>query len=263
VFLVEVSASSVTDGEGNIVGKMASFIDITARRELEERILRQERLAVLGQIAGGIVHDLRNPLGWIKGSTYFLETAIQEPDADVTKAVELLKRGVSKSEKIIDGLLSFVRPSSPKQQEVYVNDVAQKALSDMDLPENVQVVQNLRDSLPAISGDPHQLGLVFDNIILNAVQAMSKGGTLTIETGISAGWISVSFADTGVGIPDENLDRIFEPLFTTKDEGIGLGLALIKMLVEGHGGRIEVESALGAGSVFTVCLPEKKDESIL
>jgi signal transduction histidine kinase len=131
------------------------------------------------------------------------------------------------------------------------------------LPENVQVVQNLRDSLPAISGDPHQLGLVFDNIILNAVQAMSKGGMLTIETGISAGWISVSFADTGVGISDENLDRIFEPLFTTKDEGIGLGLALIKMLIEGHGGRIEVESALGAGSVFTVCLPVKKDESFL
>ena len=260
VFPVEVAASNVTDGEGDVVGRMALFVDITARKKMEEQLKHRERLAVLGQVAGGIVHELRNPLGWIKGSTYFLETALEEPDADVTKAIELLKRGVIKSEKIVDGLLSFVRPTSPERQKVCINDIVLKALSDMNLPENIRVVQNLDDSLPAILADPDQLGLVFDNIILNAAQAMPGGGVLTIESGISAGWVSVSFADTGVGISDENLDRIFEPLFTTKDEGVGLGLALIKMLVEGHGGRIEVESALGKGSVFAIHLPLGREE---
>jgi signal transduction histidine kinase len=184
-----------------------------------------------------------------------VEAALEEPDADVTKAIALVKRGVSKSEKIVDGLLSFVRPTSPRQEHVDVNEMVRRTLSDAALPENVRVIHSLSDSLPALSADPDQLGLVFDNIVLNAVQAMPEGGTLTIETQASAGWVSISFTDTGVGIPSENLDRIFEPLFTTKSEGIGLGLALIKMLVEGHGGRIELESILGEGAVFTVYLP--------
>ena len=261
-FPVEVSASDVTSAEENVVGRMASFVDITDRKALEEQVMRQERLTVLGQLAGGIVHELRNPLGWIKGSTYFLDMALEEPDADVRKALELLKSGVIKSERIIESLLGFARSGSPKRRKVDVNQVIREALSTIDVPEDVEVVYRLEESMPAILADRDQLGLVFDNLALNAIQAMSEGGRLTITSCIADGSISISFADTGTGISQENLERIFEPLFTTKARGIGLGLALIKMLVEEHGGEIEVASEAGAGSVFTVQLPIEFQEQV-
>jgi signal transduction histidine kinase len=111
------------------------------------------------------------------------------------------------------------------------------------VPENIEVVSQLDEALPAILADPDQLRQVLGNIILNAVQAMTEGGRLVVKSEApSPGWVAVSFTDTGVGIPEENLEKIFEPLFTTKAKGIGLGLALVKVLVEGHGGSIEVES---------------------
>jgi len=110
--------------------------------------------------------------------------------------------------------------------------------------------------LPIMLADPDQLAQVFGNIILNAVQAMSEGGRLVVKSEVcTPEWVAVSFADTGVGIPKENLDKLFEPLFTTKAKGVGLGLALTKTLVEGHGGSIEAESEVGVGTTFTVRLP--------
>jgi signal transduction histidine kinase len=120
----------------------------------------------------------------------------------------------------------------------------------------MEVVSQLNGMLPAILADPDQLVQVFGNIILNAVQAMPDGGQLIVESQVpSPEWVAVSFTDTGGGIPEENLGRLFEPLFTTKAKGIGLGLAMTKTLVEGHGGKIEVESEVGKGSTFTVRLP--------
>jgi signal transduction histidine kinase len=135
------------------------------------------------------------------------------------------------------------------------------------VPENVEVDERLDEALPVILADPDQLAQVFGNLIRNAIQAMPEGGRLTVETsevsdspllsGVGPGvwWMAVSITDTGVGIPQENLDKLFEPLFTTKAKGIGLGLAVTKTLVEGHGGSIEVESEVGKGTTFTVRLP--------
>jgi signal transduction histidine kinase len=125
------------------------------------------------------------------------------------------------------------------------------------VPENVQVATQLEEALPPTPADPDQLAQVLGNLTLNAVQAMPQGGRLDIQSLIpSPGWVAVSISDTGVGIPPENLHKLFEPLFTTKARGIGLGLALVKSLVEGHGGKVEVESEVGQGSTFTVSLPE-------
>jgi signal transduction histidine kinase len=139
---------------------------------------------------------------------------------------------------------------------VDVNNVVQDALSHTAVPESVEVVSELDETLPTILADPDQLAQVFGSIILNDIQAMPQGGQMVIRSEVlSQDLVAVSIRDAGVGISEENLKKIFEPLFTTKAKGIGLGLALAKTIVEGHGGSIEVESEVGKGSTFTVRLP--------
>jgi signal transduction histidine kinase len=163
---------------------------------------------------------------------------------------------VKTSEKIISSLLDFARTKPPTQRKVDINEVVQEALSRTVVPENVEVVSQLDEGVPIIQADPDQLGHIFGNIILNGIQAMSEGGRLVVRSEVSSSeWVAVSIADTGVGIPEENLGKLFEPLFTTKAKGVGLGLAVTKTLVEGHGGIIEVKSEEGVGSTFTVRLP--------
>ena len=287
------SGAPMRDEEGNIIGTVMVFRDITERKEMQERLMRQEKLAVLGQLAGGVGHELRNPLGAIKNAAYFLNMALEEPDPEVKETLEILEKEVGTSERIISSLLDFARAKPPTRRKVDVNDTVQEALSRTAVPENVELVRQLDEALPTILADPDQLAQVFGNIILNGIQAMPEGGRLVIKTARlslraeptrlsssqaqaedlvePSGWVTVSFADTGVGIPEENLDKLFEPLFTTKAKGIGLGLALVKTLVEGHGGTIEVQSPstefipskaeglgtgeIGKGSTLTVRLP--------
>ena len=136
----------------------------------------------------------------------------------------------------------------------------QEALSRIAVPENVKVASQLDEALPIILADPDQLVQVFGHIALNAIQAMPEGGRLVVRSEVpTPGWMAVSFADTGVGISEENMDKLFEPLFTTKAKGIGLGMAVSKTLMEGHGGTIEVESQVGEGTTFSVRLPISVD----
>jgi PAS domain S-box-containing protein len=234
-------------------------------QEAQEQLVRRERLAVLGQLAGGVGHELRNPLAAIKNSVYFLNMVLENPEPDVGEALGILTREVETSENIISSLLDFARSRAPVRRKVDLNHAVQEALARTDVPQNVEVKTQLDQALPTILADPDQLGQVFGNLILNAVQAMTQpssiglpqGGRLNIQSLIPfPDWVSVSFADTGVGIPPENLHRLFEPLFTTKAKGIGLGLAIVKALVERHGGKVEVQSEVGQGSTFTVSLPE-------
>ncbi len=244
-------------------------------REAQEQLVRKEKLAVLGQLAGAMAHELRNPLAAVSNAAYFLNMVLEGPEPEVKEVLEILKKEVGASERIISSLLNFARPKPPVRRRVDVNDVVQEALSRATVPENVEVVSQLDEALPAILADPDQLGQAFGSIILNAVQAMTlpsrlgmpEGGRLVVKTegrgdpGSRPSWVVVSITDTGVGIPEENVGKLFEPLFTTKAKGIGLGLALVKILVEGHGGAIEVESGEGEGSTFTVTLPTKGVEA--
>jgi signal transduction histidine kinase len=232
-----------------------------ALRDAQEELIRQEKLAVLGQLAGGVGHELRNPLGAISNAAYFLNMVLEEPDPEVKETLEILEKEVRTSERIISSLLDFARAKPPTWRKADINEVIQEALSRITVPENVEVVSQLDGALPAILADPDQLVQVFGNIILNAVQAMPEGGRLVVKTSEvseelpKSEWVAISFTDTGVGIPEENLGKLFEPLFTTKAKGIGLGMAVTKALVEGHGGSIEVQSEVGKGSSFTVKLP--------
>ena len=179
---------------------------------------------------------------------------------------------MANSERIISDLLDFARTRPPTRQKVAINDVIQETLSRIEVPEQIEVISKLQDELPVILADPGQLDQIFSNIIHNGFQAMTstpsrgqagsaetpEGGQLTLETGLeSQEWLAVTITDTGAGMSPEILEKIFEPLFTTRAKGIGLGLAIVRTLVEGHGGTIAAASAgvPGQGSCFTVRLP--------
>ena len=152
--------------------------------------------------------------------------------------------------------MDFARPKKLDRRKVRVNDLIEEALSGVTLPFNVKVVRQLDDDLPVLLADPIQLGQVFGNIILNGFQAMPEGGELIVKTGLEdSDWLRISFTDTGTGISKENLQKVFEPLFSTKAKGIGLGLAVSRSMILEHGGDIDVKSSEGEGTTFTIRLP--------
>ena len=243
--------------------------DVTERRraqtalcQAEEELVRKERRAVLGELASGVGHELRNPLGAIKNAAYFLNMAVEDATPEVKESLEIIEREIGTSEMIISSLLDLAGPKELARRKVKINDVVRDALSRTVVPEGVEVRVEPDDELPAIPADAAQLGHVFSNLILNAYQAMPSGGRLTIRAeACDREWAVVRFADTGDGISKDSLPKVFEPLFTTKATGIGLGLALSKTLVERHGGSIDIDSEPGKGTTLTVRLPMNGKES--
>jgi signal transduction histidine kinase/DNA-binding response OmpR family regulator len=224
-------------------------------QDAQEQLIRTERLATIGQLGASVGHELRNPLGVIKNSAYYLRMKLGDSDEKVKKHLKIMDREIATSNKIINDLLSFARDKTPTPQKTQINTVVQDALSRTAVPDKVAVITELWDSLPPLMADPGQIEQVFINMISNATQAMPGGGRLEIATKAEDGCIVTEFKDNGCGISKENLGKLFEPLFTTKAKGIGLGLAVSKRLIEAHRGTIEVESQLGKGTTFRVRLP--------
>lgn len=237
----------------------------TALRQTQAELVRQEKMATLGHLAASISHELRNPLGVIKNAAYFLNLALTSQPDEVREALTILEKEVNRSEQIIRSLLDFGQARPPVRRKIALNSLIEEALAQTIGPGTdwIDVSYHQNSALPAILADPDQMRQVFGNIILNAIQAMNPPYApetgqkrLIITSGSSTpAKVEIIFRDTGVGIAAEELDRIFEPLFTTKAKGIGLGLALAKSLVEAHGGNIRVESEKEIGSTFIVSLP--------
>ena len=179
------------------------------------------------------------------------------PDADETtkEYLEIISEEVRNSTKIISDLLDFSRIRMPEREEIAVSELVAQVLEKRPPPENVEVITEIAPDLPPVYVDSRQIGQVLVNLVINAYQAMPEGGALTISAQAEEGQVSLSITDTGSGIPEENTAKIFEPLFTTKARGIGLGLAVSGNLVEANGGSMEVASEVGKGSTFTVRLP--------
>ena len=246
------------------VGDLATSFNrmIIERKRLEEVLIRSERLATLGELAGGVAHELRNPLAAITNAIYFLNIAIENPNSEIKETLQILEQEVKTSGRIISDLLDFARVKSPDHQEVDINNCIQSALTRTKVPDNIELESQLDEGLPSLMGDPGQLEQIIGNLLLNAIQAMPDGGKMIIKSELeSPEWVEVSITDTGVGIPEENREKIFEPLFTTKAKGIGLGLAIVQVLVHGHNGIITVESEVRKGSTFIIRFPIK--ESVL
>jgi signal transduction histidine kinase len=234
-------------------------------RELEqaqEKLIRSERLAAVGELASGVGHELRNPLNVIRNCVYLINMNLDgQANAEVEDTLKLLDLQVDISNKIVSDLLDFTRVKPPTRNIVNLNSMVQDRVAWASIPDKVTVKYHLASETPELFIDPEQVGRAFTNIINNAVQSMTAGGELSISTGTDDDTIAwVKFADTGCGIPAENLTRVFEPLFTTKPKGIGLGLAITKRMVEQNNGEIEVESTVGKGTAFTLRLPLIKKE---
>lgn len=225
-------------------------------KEMQERLVRSKKLAAIGKVAGMMAHEIRNPLGVIRSSVYFLNMKLKESmDEKVKKHLDILQTEIDASDKIISDVLTFAHIEAPTLEEAEINCVVKEVLSKATIPKTVRVKADLGERLPKILVDAAQIKQVFSNIILNAVQAMPDGGELKISTNQTDKFIAVSFKDSGCGISRENLDNIFEALVSTKAKGVGLGLTTCQSIIEGHRGKIEVESEVNKGTTFTITLP--------
>jgi signal transduction histidine kinase len=237
--------------QGGFIEKLRQEKKIT--EGLREELARKERLAILGQLAGGVGHELRNPLSVLATSVYFLKMTLgdnQEPK--VRKHLGIVEQELANADEIITNLLDFSRVRQPERVRVPVRQIIDSALEHHDF-RSFELEKNIIDF--DVVADPGQMRQVLVNLIVNALQAMAGGGRLSVHTGRNDGDAWIAIRDTGAGIPPSILKNIFQPLFTTKAKGIGLGLAVSESLVKANGGEISVESEVGKGSTFTLHLP--------
>ena len=255
---INMSGNPVFDTEGNCIGGILMMEDVTERVHLQERLLRTEKLAAIGKLASGVGHELRNPLGVIKNSVYFLKMVLGSSDEKVGRHLEIQNREIDISNRIITILMEFSKLRSSNVESFDMNSLIMESLSKIDIPDNVELELELEEGRIDIVADRVQIGGVLINIITNAVQAMPLGGRLKIGIERMGGFIRIEVVDTGEGMSEETVKDIFEPLYTTKAKGIGLGLAIARQYVENHNGKIGVKSKPGKGSVFSIKLPLRK-----
>lgn len=230
--------------------------DITERKQMQDRLLALQRLATLGEFLGSVSHELRDPLTLIGIAVQWLKTKLEDTEEEVKKHLDRIDTQLDSCWCTIESLLSLAKMTEPRIESLDLISIAYSAIATSEVPETVDVVENLLDEEVLIDGDQEQLRMAFRNIVTNAVQAMEGKGTLTLTVGRTADdQAEVSLTDTGPGIHPENVDKVLEPLFSTRAEGTGLGLSIAKAIVEKHGGTIDAKSEPGHGATFIVRLP--------
>jgi PAS domain S-box-containing protein len=222
--------------------------------EAQAQIVKSERLTAIGELAGMIGHDLRNPLAGIKNATYYLKRKDEFFSQQSKEMLEIINKCVEHSNKIISDLLDYSREIHLDLEEISLGSLLSEAFSMVQVPQKVKAVKHFRDTAK-IKVDKSKLERVFVNLIKNAIDAMPNGGTIEIISIEASDHLQLSFVDTGIGIPDDVLPKIFSPLFTTKAQGMGFGLAICKRIIEAHGGTINVQTEKAKGTAFTIVLP--------
>jgi signal transduction histidine kinase len=238
-----------------------AVIEDAYQAEYVERQQRGERLAAIGQVAGGIAHELRNPLNAVKTSVYYLRNARNPSAAKTAEHLERIDRQVGLADGVITALTDFSRLPLPSLRPTSLGASLCTVLETTSLPENIEVIVECTEQLPPALADAAQLQIVIGNLVRNARDAMPEGGRLTLTGTENSEWIELSVADTGVGIPPDQVARIMEPLYSTKSRGIGLGLAISRAIIDKHHGGLEVSSHPGHGTTFTLRLHKAAQES--
>ena len=274
-FIAGLSISPLEDARNQFSGVVLLIHDLTETYRLRRQVERMERLALLGELAAGIAHEIRNPMAGIKASAQILLEEL--PDDDYRRQLMTrIIREVDKSNGLLTEFFKFARPTRPKPNfhdiELIIDSVY-LLLAPRLRNRNIRFKKQFEENLPRVYVDEHQIEQVILNLFLNAMDAMVEGGTLTVRTrkrelslveqkqagvkltGEKLGYILVEVQDTGPGIPEKLLERIFNPFFTTKPEGLGLGLSICTRLVEENRGKLDVVSKLGEGTTFIVALP--------
>jgi len=262
-----VSVSPLHGSEGQILGVLGIARDMTDTKKMEQQIRNSEKLASVGKLAAGVAHEINNPLGGILNCLYNL----RKGGVSVSRQEEYwasMEHGVRRVQKIVRQLLDFSQQHEPEFSWADINRIVDQVLvltSHVFTSSRIELDTVLGKDLPNIMVDRHMIEQVLMNLILNAVQAMKHGGVLTIRTTVVEGVCRVEVRDTGSGIPASVLPRVFDPFFTTKSEGegTGLGLSVNLGIVERHGGKILVDSEVGKGTMFTLCLPVSRDRSLV
>jgi signal transduction histidine kinase len=242
--------------------------------KIYETMKRKDRLVALGEMATGLAHEIRNPLGAIKGAAQYIQL---EPSSEERKEfLNIIIEEVDRLNQVVSQFLDYARPFKKNITLCEIDKILEKTYSLIKakgIPDHIKIIMTLEENLPLIHGDAEQIRQVFLNLMLNAIQAMTEeevdikikasdvSGSLIISTTLerypdkTGTYLCIKFADTGIGIPPDHLDKLFNPFFTTKKEGTGLGLAICHRIVEGHGGTISVSSQIGKGSLFVIKLP--------
>lgn len=228
--------------------------------DTQEQLLRTEKLAVVGSLASGVSHELRNPLSAMNNAVFLLKRRLSRkeiPDIDkkVLQFLDIIDKEINRSSKIINELLGFTRVAKPIRVLSDIKTVINDAISRVKIADNIKLSKDLKPDLPNVMIDVNQIGQVFINLIDNACQAMEAGGEIQISTKESYGFIEINIEDSGCGISEKSIKKIFDPLFTTKPKGIGMGLAVCHGIIEKHNGTIDVKSREGIGTNICVKLP--------
>lgn len=228
-----------------------------ALRNMQNELVRKEKLAMLGQVAGSVGHELRNPLGVMSNAIYYLQSVLVDADKTTLEYLDIVKNEIIVADRIVGDLLDSVRTKPPHPEPVGVAQLVGRILCKYAIPENVSVKLDIPATLPPLCVDDMQIQQVLRNLISNGVEAMTQGGALEIQAieNAAARNITIRVCDSGAGIAPGNLDKVFQPLFTTKARGIGLGLVVVNNLTQANGGSIEVHSEIGKGTVFSITLP--------
>jgi len=252
---------------GDAFNYMAASVterDRQLRADVQEEVMRSGRLALVGQLAAGVAHELNNPLG---GILLFSRLLLQKapPDVLTRDNLQRIERDARRCQNIVEGLLDFAREREPKIEELDVNDLVERSVSlfaNQPAFHNIEIVRQYGEDLPTVRADPAQMQQVFVNVIMNAADAMHGDGMLTLDTrwDSASEYVEIRFSDTGGGISQDAIEHVFEPFFTTKGvgQGTGLGLSICHGIVQKHGGIMKVSSQEGQGSTFVVCLPKNE-----
>ena len=255
---LSLSAAPLKDETGREMGSVLLLRDLREIRDLQEKVRRSERLASLGRLAAGVAHEIRNPLSSIRGFAQFFMQRFKGQEKDQEYASTMVKE-VDRLNRVITELLDFARPKEPHREPHSLEEILDHTLEVLK-PElakkKVGVEKKYERELPLARVDRDQLSQAFLNLLINSLESMEDGGEIRVEIRRERqDSLRVSIGDTGKGIPSEDLEKVFEPFFSTKRKGTGLGLSIVHQILEGHGGEIQVESQEGEGTFFQITLP--------
>jgi two-component system, NtrC family, sensor histidine kinase HydH len=227
--------------------------------DAEAAVRRSERLAALGQLSAGLAHELRNPLGSIRGSAELLTRATANDNPIAKELAQIISEEVDRTNSLVSRFLDFARPLEPRREVADITSVIDRAANHAGMNQGrLQIIRNYSPDVAALSIDPGLMEQVFINLLTNAAQASAPDAPITVATRAIGNEAEISVIDRGCGIPADKIETIFNPFVTTKQGGVGLGLAIVARIIDGHGGRMAVESEPGKGSAFRIYLPTSK-----
>jgi len=254
------NATVYKNEKGEIEGVFAAARDITERKRLEKQVQDSERLAAIGATAGMVGHDIRNPLQSITSDVYLVKSELDvvpegEEKENMKESLEGIQKNIDYVNKIVQDLQDYARPLKPAAKELDLENVCREVLQKSTVPKIIKTSCLIDKEAQQVTADPEILRRILTNLVTNAVQAMPKGGKLTLKGRIHENELLITVQDTGQGIPNDIKKKLFTPLFTTKSKGQGFGLAVVKRMTESLGGTVSFESTEGKGTTFIVHLP--------